>query len=62
MYGHTFDITGRISANPSLDVRWSYDAPKVPTVNVEASVRWTDLGLLNMWDNRLSLGYFNAKE
>ena len=62
MYGHAFDITGRISANPSLDVRWSYDAPKVPTVNVEASVRWTDLGLLNMWDNRLSLGYFKAKQ
>jgi NTE family protein len=62
MYGHAFDITGRISANPSLNVRWSYDAPKVPTVNVAASVRWTDLGLLNMWDNRLSLGYFKAKQ
>ena len=62
MYGHAFDITGRISANPSLNVRWSYDAPKVPTVNVAASVRWTDLGLLNMWENRLSLGYFKAKQ
>ena len=62
MYGHAFDFTGRISANPALNVRWSYDAPKVPTVNVAASVRWTDLGLLNMWDNRLSLGYFKAKQ
>ena len=62
MYGHSFDFTGRISANPALTVRWSYDAPKVPTVNMSASVRWTDLGLLNMWDNRLSLGYFKAKE
>ena len=62
MYGHAFDFTGRISANPALTVRWSYDHPKVPTVNVTASVRWTDLGLLNLWDNRLSLGYFKAKE
>lgn len=62
MYGHTFDFTGRISANPSLNIRWSYDAPKMPTLNVAASVRWTDLGLLNLWDNRLSLGYLNTKQ
>ena len=62
MYGHSFDFTGRISANPAMTVRWSFDAPMVPTVNMAASVRWTDLGLLNMWDNRLSLGYFKAKE
>ena len=62
MYGHAFDFTGRISANPSLTVRWSYDAPKMPTLNVAASVRWTDLGLLNLWGNRLSLGYLNTKQ
>ena len=62
MYGHAFDFTGRISANPSLTVRWSYDAPKMPTLNVAASVRWTDLGLLNLWENRLSLGYLNTKQ
>lgn len=62
MYGHTFDFTGRISANPSLNIRWSYDAPKMPTLNVAASVRWTDLGLLNLWGNRLSLGYLNTKQ
>lgn len=62
MYGHSFDFTGRISANPSLNIRWSYDAPKMPTLNVAASVRWTDLGLLNLWGNRLSLGYLNTKQ
>ena len=62
MYGHTFDFTGRISANPSMKIRWSYDAPKVPTVNVTSSIRWADLGLLNLWGNRLSLSYFNAKQ
>lgn len=62
MSGHTFDFTGRISANPSLIVKWSYDAPKMPTLNVAASLRWTDLGLLNLWGNRLSLGYLNTKQ
>ena len=62
MYGHAFDFTGRISANPALTVRWSYNAPKMPTLNVAASVRWTDLGLLNLWGNRLSLGYLNTKQ
>lgn len=62
MSGHSFDFTGRISANPSLTVRWSYDAPKMPTINVAASIRWTDLGLLNLWGNRLSLGYLNTKQ
>ena len=62
MYGHAFDLTGRISTNPALNLRWSYDAPKMPTLNVAASVRWTDLGMLNLWGNRLSLGYFNAKQ
>jgi hypothetical protein len=62
MYGHSFDFTGRISTNPSHNIRWSYDAPKMPTLNLAASVRWTDLGLLNLWDNRLSLGYLNTKQ
>ena len=62
MYGHAFDFTGRISANPAFTVRWSYNAPKMPTLNVAASVRWTDLGLLNLWGNRLSLGYLNTNQ
>ena len=62
MYGHSFDFTGRVSANPALTVRWSYNAPKMPTLNISASGRWTDLGLLNLWGNRLSLGYLNTKQ
>lgn len=62
MYGHTFDFTGRISANPRATIKWSYDAPKMPTLNVAASVRWTDMGLFNLWGNDLSFGYLNAKQ
>lgn len=60
--GHMFDFTGKISANPYVRFHWSYDMPKVPTINGAASVRWTDLGLLNFGTNRLSLNYLSAKQ
>lgn len=62
LQGHTFDLTGKIAANPYLNLRWSYDAPKVPTVNVTASVRWTDMNMLNFGSNRLSLSYLASKQ
>ena len=62
LYGHTYDFIGKISANPFFQVRWSYDMPKMPTINANASVRWTDLSMLNFGDNRLSLTYLNARQ
>lgn len=60
--GHMFDFTGKISANPYVRFHWSYDMPKAPTINGVASMRWTDLGLLNFGTNRLSLNYLSAKQ
>lgn len=62
LQGHTFDITGKVAANPYLSFRWSYDVPKVPTVNAMASVRWTDMNMLNFGNNRLSLSYLASKQ
>ena len=62
LQGHSFDFTGKVAANPYASLRWSYDTPKVPTVNVMASVRWTDMNMLNFGDNRLSLSYLMAKQ
>lgn len=62
LHGHTFDFAGKISANPVLQVNWSYDMPKIPTLNAMASVRWTDLNMLNFGSNRLSFSYLNAKQ
>lgn len=62
LHGHSFDLTGKISANPYVQLRWFYDMPKVPTVNAEASVRWTDMGMLNFRDNNLSLSFFHASQ
>lgn len=62
LYGHTYDLTGKISANPYLQLRWSYDMPKVPTLNALASIRWTDLSMLNFGNNRLSLTYLSSRQ
>ena len=62
LHGHAIDLTGKISANPYISLRWSYDIPKFPTVNASASIRWTDLNMLNFGDNRLSFGLLNARQ
>lgn len=62
MYGHIFDMTGKISANPYLEMKWSYDVPKVPTLNASASIRWTDMNMLNFGNNRLSLNFLHASQ
>lgn len=62
LYGHSFDLTGKISANPYVQFKWSYDVPKIPTVNATASARWTDMGMLNFGSNNLSLSFFNARQ
>ena len=62
MYGHSFDLTGKISANPYVRLLWFYDMPDVPTINAAVSVRWTDMGMLNFGSNNLSLSYLNARQ
>ena len=62
LHGHMFDMTAKISANPYVNLHWSYDMPKIPTLNGSVSVRWTDLGLLNFGNNRLSFNYLSAKQ
>lgn len=62
LHGHVFNLTGKVSANPYLGLQWSYDMPKMPTFNALASIRWTDLSMLNFGENRLSLNMFKAKQ
>jgi len=62
LHGHSFDLAGKISANPYIQAKWSYDMPDIPTVNASASFRWTDMGMLNFGTNNLSLNYFNARQ
>ena len=62
LHGHIFDLTGKISANPYFQLKWSYDLPDVPTLNASSSIRWTNMGVLNFGDNNLNLNYFNARQ
>ena len=62
LHGHSFDLTGKISANPYFQLKWSYDVPDIPTLNASASFRWTNMGMLNFGSNNLSLSYFNARQ
>ena len=62
LHGHVFDLTGKVSANPYMQVKWSYDLPKIPTVNASSTVRWTNMSMLNFGSSNLSLNYFNARQ
>ncbi len=62
LHGHVYDFTAKISANPYLQFQWSYDIPKIPTINAAAYIRWTNLNMLNFGTNRLSLNYLAAKQ
>lgn len=62
LFGHTFDFTAKVSANPYLRFGWSYDAPKMPTVNAGVYVRWTDMKMLDLGSTRLSFSMFNTKQ
>ena len=62
LHGHQYDFTAKISANPYINFHWTYDMPKAPTLNAVASLRWTDLSLLNFGNNKLSFNYMAAKQ
>jgi NTE family protein len=62
LYGHSLDLTGKISANPYMQMKWSFDGPKFPTVNVAGSLRWTDLNTLNLWEHKLGFRFMHAKQ
>ncbi len=62
LYGHALDLTAKVSANPYVQVKWSWDVPKVPTINVAASVRWTDLNTLNLWEHKLGFNFLHARQ
>jgi NTE family protein len=62
LHGHIYDFSAKISANPYAQFHWSYDLPKMPTINAKAAIRWTNLNMLNFGNNNLSLSYLSAKQ
>ena len=62
LQGHKLDLMGKISANPYAQLHWSYDTPKIPTVNASMSFRWTDMDLLHFKNNQLHFNFLNASQ
>lgn len=62
LQGHKFDLLGKISTNPYFQFHWSYDAPRIPTINASASIRWTDMNLLNFRNSTLSFSFLNMRQ
>ena len=62
LHGHLFDLTAKIGANPYAGFHWSYYMPKFPTFNGTASIRWTDLNMLNLGNTRLNFNYLQLKQ
>ena len=62
LHGNVYDFSAKISANPYGQFHWSYDLPKMPTINATASMRWTNLNMLNFGNNHLCLSYLSARQ
>ncbi|MBR5499326.1 MAG: patatin-like phospholipase family protein [Bacteroidales bacterium] len=62
LQGHKLDFMGKISANPYMQLHWSYDTPKIPTLNASTSMRWTDMNLLHFRDNNLNFNLLNMRQ
>ena len=62
MHGHMFDLAAKISANPHMTLHWSYDMPNVPAVNAVASIRGSDLTMMNWGTNNLSFNYLQIMQ
>lgn len=63
LYGHSLDFEGKIGTNPYINLIWSYDHPKFPTVNAKATLRWADLNLLRFNDeSKMSFNYLSSKQ
>ena len=61
--GSKFDFTAKIGTNPSLGVKYSYDDIGIPTVNVAASAKWTNIDMLDVFgatDSNMGLKYFST--
>ena len=60
--GSSLDMTARIGVNPYVDVRYSYNTPKIPTLNAKARFRWTDHTYILYGDNSFNISYLAASQ
>jgi len=57
MQGASLDLNTKIGSNPWFNAHFTYDVPKIPTINLDATVKWTDRNSVIMGDNRYNISY-----
>jgi len=57
MQGASLDLNTKIGSNPWLNAHFTYDVPKIPTINLDATVKWTDRNSVIMGENRYNISY-----
>ncbi len=65
LYGSKLDFNAKIGGNPYVGVVYSFDGINMPTLNVSADVKWTNIDLLNdmgMGLSNMRLKYFNTTQ
>lgn len=60
--GSTINLDTKLSMNPSVTLRYSYDAPDIPTVNASASVRWTQAKVFNTRKDWPMFDYLSSRQ
>lgn len=60
--GPTLNLDARLSMNPELKLRFSYDSPSFPTVNVAASARWTQAKTFLSRNDWPLLDFFSSRQ
>ena len=58
MQGSSLDMTAKVGYNPSLELHYAYNLPRIPTLNARALVRWTDRNNVIWGGDRFSITYF----
>ena len=62
LQGSALDITGKVGTNPYLGLRYYYNSPSGPTVNLGGSLRWTDRNQFNIGSSNFKAAYLNLRE
>lgn len=60
--GSTLNLDARLSMNPELKLRYSYDSPSFPTMNVSASARWTQAKIFSSRNDWPLLDFFSSRQ
>ena len=60
--GSKLNLDARLSMNPEVKLRYSYDSPSFPTINVSASARWTQAKMFVSRNDWPMMDFFSSRQ